>query len=278
MTAIPKLPSVQHLIFEAPLYASYHIDPSSSVLEALYRVSGRISRIDGHCPYCHRASTFSVFGQSLPVGFIWNDLEDRVAYDEISAVCVRDDAHKMRIFFHKNKLSVEKVGQHPSLATVSNDEVSPYRRHMNAKDGAEFHKAIGLAAHGVGVGSFVYLRRVFERLIYRRFAEFKIQEGWNDEEFNRLRMEEKVLFLKEHLPKFLVENRRVYSILSLGIHELEEEACLAYFEALKHAVIIILEDDKKTREELERRQAFAKALAQFEIPDRQEPEDREKEE
>ncbi len=55
-------------------------------------------------------------------------------------------------------MTIEKVGQYPSLATIANDEVSQYRKDMNPIDAQEFHKAIGLAAHGVGVGSFVYLR------------------------------------------------------------------------------------------------------------------------
>jgi hypothetical protein len=79
-------------------------------------------------------------------------------------------------------------------------------------------------------------------------------------------MEEKIALLKDHLPDFLVENRKVYSILSIGIHELDEEDCLTYFEAMKQAIIIILEDDKKKLEELKRRETFAKAIAAFTPP------------
>ena len=37
----------------------------------------------------------------------------------------------------------------------------------------EFTKAIGLAANGVGIGSFVYLRRIFENLVFQAFDEAK---------------------------------------------------------------------------------------------------------
>ncbi len=65
-------------------------------------------------------------------------------------------------------------------------------------------------AHAAGP----HLRRVFERLILSRFNEFKVQEGWNEDEFKAMRMERKIDRLKGHLPEFLVENRKVYSILS----------------------------------------------------------------
>jgi hypothetical protein len=80
------------------------------------------------------------------------------------------------------------------------------------------YKAIGLVAQGEGIGSFVYLRRVFERLIQSRFDQFKQEEGYNDDDFFKFRMDEKIAFLKEHLPPSLVEIRKIYSIFNKGIH------------------------------------------------------------
>jgi hypothetical protein len=75
-------------------------------------------------------------------------------------------------------------------------------------------------------GSYVYLRRIFERLIKGRFDEFKETEKWSEEDFLKVRMHERIELLKEHLPEFLVRNKKVYSILSLGVHELDEKVCL----------------------------------------------------
>lgn len=266
----PKLESIEQFLFQVPPYAVYAIaqDDEQRLLKALYGRTGGILRVDGYCPYCHRDSTFSVRGQQIPNGIPWDSIETRFAHDQMSITCVRDDSHRIDFYFRIRNLTVEKIGQHPSLATIANDEVAPYRKEMEDTDASEFHKAIGLAAHGVGVGSFVYLRRVFERLIYRRFEEFKGAEGWEDKDFYAVRMEDKVALLKDHLPAFLVENRKVYSILSIGIHDLDEKACLTYFEVMKQAIIIILEDDKKTREEIKRRATFAKAIAEFAPPDK----------
>lgn len=134
---------------------------------------------------------------------------------------------------------------------------------MTREDSSELHKAIGLAAHGAGVGSFVYMRRVFERLIYSRFDLHKDEMGWDDSDFKKMRMDEKVLFLKDYLPDFLVEHRSIYGILSLGIHELDDTKCLSWFGAMKESTFIILEDDKKKREENERRAAFSGLIKDF---------------
>jgi hypothetical protein len=269
MKKIPVLTSLEQFLFEVPPYAVYQLptEEDLTILRALYGKSRGYLRVDGYCPKCHRASTFTVRGQQIPSGTPWDNIEQRVAFDDMSIVCVRDDSHVIVYYFLINKMTIEKVGQYPSLATISNDAVSPYRKDMQDEDSREFHKAIGLAAHGVGVGSFVYLRRVFERLIYRRFEEFKAQEGWDDSAFYGVRMEDKIAILKDHLPEFLVQNRKVYSILSIGVHELDEETCLSYFEAMKQSIIIILEDDKKKTEELARRSMFSAVIANFAKPE-----------
>ena len=41
--------------------------------------------------------------------------------------------------------------------------IKQYDKELRKPDLKEFTRAIGLAANGVGIGSFVYLRRIFER-------------------------------------------------------------------------------------------------------------------
>jgi hypothetical protein len=55
-------------------------------------------------------------------------------------------------------------------------------------------------------------------------------------------MDEKIVLLQNFLPIFLVENKGMYGILSLGIHQLEEEDCLAHFDALRVGIEIILDE------------------------------------
>jgi hypothetical protein len=123
-------------------------------------------------------------------------------------------------------------------------------------------RAIGLAANGVGIGSFVYLRRIFENLIWTGFNEHKATVNIPDNDFAVMRMDGKIQTLRDYLPKFLVENKSLYSILSLGIHEHKEEDCLAYFETVRVGIEIIL--DKKL--EKQKRKEKIKA-AQRQISD-----------
>ncbi|OSP53896.1 hypothetical protein [Pseudoruegeria sp. SK021] len=127
----------------------------------------------------------------------------------------------------------------------------------------ELHKAIGLGAHGVGVGSFAYFRRIFERLIQSRFDEFYETESWDPDTFRTARMDDKVGIIKSHIPDVLFENRKIYAVLSKGIHELTEEECLAAFPWLKSSIMFILDDDLRKKDELKQREQVANALAGF---------------
>jgi hypothetical protein len=61
----------------------------------------------------------------------------------------------------------------------------------------------------------------------------------------------------------LANNTKIYSILSLGIHELNEEECLTAFEILKKSIIYILEEDIRKKEELAARKDLERAIASF---------------
>jgi hypothetical protein len=76
-------------------------------------------------------------------------------------------------------------------------------------------------------------------------------------------MEEKIKLLRNHLPQFLVSNKKLYAVLSLGIHELSEQECLAAFEFLKHSTFFILDDDRRKKEELDSRRKAEAAIAAF---------------
>ena len=249
----------EQFAFQTPLYTKMYL-PDDLLLKATL-IGRRPTKVDGHCPMCGQSTTFSCSSVStwnLQVTDNANKVREADGYRSLYLSCARDRDHKIHYWFLLENDTVEKVGQDPSLADIANDEAATYRNVLSKKDAMELHKAIGLAAHGVGIGSFVYLRRIFERLIYGRFHSFRETEGWVEEDFRKLRMDEKVKFLKGHIPTFLYEHRELYSILSKGIHELSEKDCLAVFEPIKLSLKIILDEDKKKQEELElHRQASA---------------------
>ena len=99
-----------------------------------------------------------------------------------------------------------------------------------------------------------------------RFDEFKVKEGWNEDEFKTKRMNEKIMFLKGHLPEFMVSNSKIYSILSVGIHELTEDKCLEVFDILLKSIFFILDEEKQKREEEAARKEVEEAIAKFQPP------------
>jgi len=255
----PSSPSIAEFLFNVPLYDGYALDIPA--LKILYNMSD--VTIDGHCPYCHKQSTFTVEGINTYGNKVIVELQEESGIEDISIKCTRNLKHQVHFYILKSKMILKKIGQWPSLADIANDESKTYRSVLTQEDSSEFHKAIGLAAHGVGIGSFVYLRRIFERLVNSRYEEFKTVEGWTDEHFYPKRMAERVEFLQAHLPPFLVENSRIYSILSLGLHELKEEQCLRFFPVLKASIVWILDEDKKKKEELQHRNSLKQAIAEF---------------
>jgi hypothetical protein len=257
--------TLEQFAFQTPLYSKIEL-PKDLILKAiLYGV--RPYNVDGYCPECGKSSTFSGGNTKWNLTNEDSDYVRKVrrfnGYKSMEMTCARDKNHKLIYWFLLMPNTVEKVGQHPSLADIANDEAATYRSVLNKSDASELHKAIGLAAHGVGIGSFVYLRRIFERLIHHRFESFKNVEGWDEPKFLKLGMDDKVKVLKGHIPTFLFDNRKLYGILSKGIHELSDEVCLKAFEPLKLSIKIILEEDKKKNEELEMQQAAAEAIKAF---------------
>jgi hypothetical protein len=134
---------------------------------------------------------------------------------------------------------IQKIGQYPSIASLEFDEINKYKKELDGKYINEFRKAIMLFAHGYGVASFTHIRRIFEFLIVEAA---KVKERHEDSDFKDLRMDGKIKDLESELPEFLVRNRTMYSILSKGIHELEEKDCLKYFPIIKNGIQLILEE------------------------------------
>jgi hypothetical protein len=76
-------------------------------------------------------------------------------------------------------------------------------------------------------------------------------------------MDEKINLLSAHLPVFLTENRAIYSILSLGIHELKEDVCLAHFDTLRVGIEIILDEKLDEFRKKEKIETAKKKLSQL---------------
>ena len=234
----PTCTPVQFYI-DTPLYEKVIFNNEDDV--APYNILFFDQPFDAFCEGCNKHSIFQRTNEaSRPANSSsWLDYSRRSA----TFHCSRDSHHQLFFIMQivAEERSLEKIGQYPSLATLSMYDVKQYQAVLEKDIFRELTKAIGLAAHGVGIGSFVYLRRIFEGLVEKAHVEAMVQPAWDEALYGQSRMGEKIGLLADYLPLFLVENKSMYGILSKGIHELSEDVCLAAFPVVKVGIEIILD-------------------------------------
>lgn len=256
--------SVHDFFFETPLYDEVRVvDLEGNILEW---------EVDGYSSRNHIDTTYTIrCNKSLTVIASWvytcyrHSREILVWLVEVTIACKRKNNDVLNFFllFSEEWTKLIKVWQHPSLADMQFAELwKKYDKVLPKEDLKNLKKAIWLNSHGAGAWSFVYLRRIFENLIFQTFNIHKSDIAISEEEFLIKRMEEKVDLLKEYLPEQLVAMRKIYSILSVWVHELSEEDCLKFFPALKLSIELILDqkiemEEKKKKDELAQTQIWA---------------------
>lgn len=251
---------VESWLINLPLYSPIEID--SEIEKAIQAILLFEKTIDCYCPTCQQNATFRAVISTVTEKAIQ---EERLAISSRSLakamgspslaqsnvwkipvfsktiICTRAQ-HLVHFHFVSHNNAIIKIGQYPSLADLAIADTSQFKEVLGKARLHELNKAIGLAAHGVGIGSYVYLRRVFESLIEEAHKNAQKNSEWDEENYRKGRMKEKVSMLETFLPKFILEHPELYSVLSIGVHELTEEECLKSFEALKSAILVIAEE------------------------------------
>lgn len=251
---LKTLPDRQVALVEDPLYTAYDI----SGLEAtkLGRFLKGEGAVDAYCLQCERQSVFRISGAS----YSFEDEAKKIPNFGpllIRAACSRRPESEyssscpgeLIVCFLREGDKLTKIGQFPSKADLDFASLDPvFNKELEPSLRKELGTAIGLRAHGVGVGSFVYLRRIFETLIEEAHTEASKDSGWDEPLFEKSRMAERIKLLHAYLPSRLVRTSNLYGILSTGIHELTEEECKANFDLLKRAILMILKERHEDRE------------------------------
>ncbi|KKT83080.1 MAG: hypothetical protein UW80_C0022G0003 [Microgenomates group bacterium GW2011_GWC1_44_9] len=254
-------PKAFHL--EMPPYHNFDLS-TKAISRKIYEILSNRATIDAYCIWCEKEGVFRAYNYisdnvSVPP---WTKRNNGLI--EIEYRCTRDESHAYHTYFFKTGDFFTKVGQFPSVADFQIPQVESYRKILDEEQYKEFTRGIGLSAHGVGIGSFVYLRRVFENLIEEAHVKAQAEnKEFKNEDYIKARMDDKIQMVKDYLPDFLVENRSLYAILSKGIHDLSEDECLQYFETVKIGIEQILDEKiikkEKVDKALKAREAIQKA-------------------
>lgn len=288
-----KIPEIRDFILFTPLYE--RVDFRQEVYEYAVQLKTGLNRIDGYCPNCEQDTVFaqiteegfaiamqrlqmhdsflnsrqrnmSIVGASIDTEPGSESFRD--FHFSSTLECTRDLDHRVKVFFVADGTTITKIGQTPSIADLQFGKFKQFKNVLEKKYYTELTKAIGLKAHGVGIGSFVYLRRIFENLIEEAHSKVKLESNWNENLYQKMRVPEKVDALKEHLPTILVENKNVYGILSQGIHELDEQECLAIHDFLLESIKLFLEEKEHARIKDHRQGELRKNLSSIRIPNK----------
>lgn len=176
-------------------------------------------------------------------------------------MCAMDNSHHLDFVVLTDNDRFTKIGQYPSVADLSFPELDEYKKVLSAEDRKSMRRAIGLFASGIGVGSYVYLRRVLERLLMK--AKEDAGDVIDEQKFREARIKEKISLLKDYLPPMLTGNPAIYGILSKGIHELTEEECLTYFPVVKDCIYMIIDEWEDMRKRREKELSIKAAISQI---------------
>ncbi|MFJ8116658.1 MULTISPECIES: hypothetical protein [Bacillus cereus group] len=237
-----------YLLLHLGLYDPIEFDETHvRTLETMFNSPENL-QFDCYCTQCKKESTFKYseirgYTRALsPNSFIAKaKLNSYSVPINLMFTCQRDALHIYTFSFRITDDKITKIGQFPSIASLEVHTIDKYRKILS-DDYRDFSKAIGLYSHGIGAGSFVYLRRIFENLIEECRLKAQKDSSFNDTDFQGSKMDQKILMLKSYLPNFLVENRKLYGILSKGIHELDEKTCLELFPNVQIAIELILDE------------------------------------
>ena len=281
-------------LLEKGLYDTMEIT-EENISDLIMLFDGQV-RISSYCKECKTERVFSmvpiIFYFESRDGYIQRKLSDEVSslqksifskeycianneewgwknwqIDEVARVivfkfvCSMNDNHHLDFIVLTDNRNFRKIGQYPSVADLTFPELDTYKKVMSTGDRREFGRALGLYASGIGAGSYVYLRRIFERLLME--AKKMAGSAIDDKEFNKAHVNEKIAMLSDYLPNTLTSNPTIYGILSKGIHELSEAECLAYFPVLKECIYMILGEWDETRKKKEQETALTSALSKI---------------
>jgi hypothetical protein len=274
-------------IISSSLFLDFKIE-NDLELKELVRICNKEDRFELFCPGCGDKKVFMYDGgfSDIIVKNIWNSLHSTgsimnpsyTKYDPLENVdhmyfrfkCSFNESHKLEYFFVKRGSQIIKVGQYPSSADIDLPQASRYSAILGKQYYNELKRALGLHSHGVGIGSFVYLRRIIEKLVHDTFKEAETAEKLTRQEFefqadgkNRNTMEAKIKLLKGFLPDLITDHPKIYGVVSKGIHELTEEECLEYFPVLKDGIVMILDDIVTKKEKEKAAEEYKKSLGKI---------------
>lgn len=216
--------------------------------------------VDGYNPLRKVDTTYHLCSATIDRDYgLYRNLGFEPVDDNVRIMSFRcgryDDILSILVYINSDEGYIMKIGSYPSLSDFHKKDIKKYEKVLSRKQKIELLTAINIYNNGVGIGSYVYLRRIFESIVLEE-AQNAISDGIiKEDEFRNMRMDDRIVALKDYLPAFLYEHHKeLYGVLSKGIHELDEDDCLIYFPVMYDCITLILDERvaQKQREKIMR--------------------------
>ena len=149
--------------------------------------------------------------------------------------------------------TVTKIGQYPSLASKEELEIQKYKSlKVIKKYYIELVRSVNAYSQHMSIASFVYLRRIYEHMVEKEYAKLPDTIKKSNASFDE---KMKAVDNKMHIipPELDSQKSKIYSVLSKGIHEYEEDECYELYPAMRTIIILMLENylsDKESKQQL----------------------------
>ena len=253
-----------------PLYKKIKLDNSNKTCDIF---PYNDYRLELFCPICKKRRIFC-FQNSEFVKVYWrgnniqycNSVKEFLSeVDYFSVRAQADCEHNLLVIFKKiDDSTIMKVGQYPSIYDL-NEEINnrTFLKMLDEEYEGYYKNACSLYSFNTCIGAIIYLRRIFEKILLDTYNENKESIDLSLEDFKKLRMENKLKKLSNHLPSILFEQgfNIIYTKISDGVHNLSEDECQQIFPILKNAIEEILIDKLEIKEKQKRRQDISKQIS-----------------
>lgn len=167
--------------------------------------------------------------------------------------------HYYTLMFKGN--TVTKIGQYPSFASKEEHEIKKYKNlKIIKKYYIELIRSINAYSQHMGIASFVYLRRIYEHIIETEYSKLPKEEQNLKANFDE---KMKAVDNKMHIIPTELDSQKskIYSVLSKGIHEYDEDECYEMYPVIRNVILLILNRYLAQKEEQKLQEDARKLLA-----------------
>lgn len=265
--------TLEHVIFESALYSKWknvlHDEDGDELHKTLQQMVAEYDeRAELYCIHCKAKRIFAADKAVYDVNSVINPLSNSPKITNKSALyktfrCSGSDEHVRIYGFIPDGEMLVKISEYPSKYDSVQGDFNKYEKILSDEKVKELAKAAQLESFGYALAAFLYYRRIYEYIVFTSFKNATIENKITNDEFKLKRMDEKIEYLKGYLPDYFKENAQLYSILSKGIHELEEKECREYLPIARAVLYYSLDEALDNRNKRIRKDELSKQVKEI---------------